>query len=227
MSSMPLLYDALQKHSGISFIQLEPPSARVPQPPRFLFGTFSEYLSEYYFRLIHLHQMGVFVCQKAEVRAPYLIVHDGAVMACPQANLHQAHLDEFLSQGAAATEPKTYGAVPGDSVMAFGPGYQIFGHWMVDFLPKIYLVERAGFTVLTLRTREPFSGWFNAVVNSVRGVGPGAAADGAARPRPGVVGAYHVARLLAGGVAAPLRLVQAWSGRGEEIEILVRKPLAA
>ena len=106
-------------------------------------------------------------------------------------------------------------------------GYQPY-HLHYFAPPRVRgLFERAGFTVLTLRTREPFSGWVNAVVNSVRGGGPGDPADGPTRPRPIVVGAYHVIRLLAGGVTAPLRAVQAWSGRGEEIEILARKPEAA
>ena len=44
--------------------------------------------------------------------------------------------------------------------------------------------------------------------------------------RPGriVVGVYNVVRFAVGTLLAPLRVVQAWSGRGEEIELLARKP---
>lgn len=89
------------------------------------------------------------------------------------------------------------------------------------------LFERAGFSVLTLRTREPLSGWVNAVVNSLRGAHAGGVAEAGAPPPGLVVTAYHLVRLVAGAVLTPLRLAQAWSGRGEEIEILVRKPEAA
>jgi hypothetical protein len=85
------------------------------------------------------------------------------------------------------------------------------------------LFERGGFVVTRLRTREPFSGWVNAVVGSLRG-GPG---DGGAAPtRPGgvIVGAYNVARLGLGALLTPVRLVQACCGYGEEIELLARKP---
>lgn len=145
MANMPLLYDALQSDGGIKFIELNAPSVRLPQPPRFFFGTISEELSRNYFALTHLHQEGVFVCSDTEVVAPYLIVHRQTVLACPQANLHQAHLELFMTKGEAAAKPSLKRTVAGDCAMIFGPGYKIFGHWMIDFLPKIYLIEKAGY----------------------------------------------------------------------------------
>lgn len=140
---MRLLYDLVQNNSGIGFVQLEPPFSQVPQPPRFLFGPLRSELTEAYFQLIHLHQVGVFVCKDVEVRGPYLILHDGDVVACPQANFHAVHLaqvlpEDFLSQ-------KGVKEVSGDCAMVFGPGYEVFGHWMVDFLPKFYLLQQAGY----------------------------------------------------------------------------------
>jgi SAM-dependent methyltransferase len=87
------------------------------------------------------------------------------------------------------------------------------------------LFERAGFERLGLRTREPFSGWVNAIVNSARSTPGGAPSRG--RPRGAVVTAYNVARLLAGAALTPLRLLQGWSGRGEEIELVARKGMPA
>jgi SAM-dependent methyltransferase len=81
------------------------------------------------------------------------------------------------------------------------------------------LLRREGFAVLRCRTREPFSGWTNAVVNSLRPAG-GAATAGARGP---LRTAYNAARLLVGAATWPARLLQQWSGRGEEIEILARR----
>jgi capsular polysaccharide biosynthesis protein len=144
MLNLPRLYDFSRERSGVEFIELEAPSVRVPQAPRFFFGTFTGQLSESYFKLTHLHQIGVFVCKNTEIRAPYLITRDGAVMACPQANLHEAHLLQFLSNGGAATGQRSL-RIGGACAMVFGPGYRIFGHWMIDFLPKLYLLQRAGY----------------------------------------------------------------------------------
>jgi SAM-dependent methyltransferase len=86
------------------------------------------------------------------------------------------------------------------------------------------LCERGGFAVTRLHTREPFSGWVNAVVGSLRG--GGTAGGPAPRPAGAVVSVYNVVRLAIGAVLAPLRLAQACSGYGEEIEMLARKPAA-
>src|SRR6267378_5627999 len=59
------------------------------------------------------------------------------------------------------------------------------------------LFERSGFSVVSARTREPFSGWVNAVVNSLRARrGNEPASEG--RRRGIVIGAYNVARLAIG-----------------------------
>ena len=86
------------------------------------------------------------------------------------------------------------------------------------------LFERSGFRVVTVRTREPFSGWVNAIVNSLRARRDDGEPAPAGRPGRIVVGVYNVVRFAVGTLLAPLRVVQAWSGRGEEIELFARKP---
>jgi SAM-dependent methyltransferase len=83
------------------------------------------------------------------------------------------------------------------------------------------LVRRHGFAVVVCRTREPFSGWTNAVVNSLRSPAP--AGPGPGRPGGALVAAYHAARLAIGASTWPLRLLQQWSGYGEEIELVARR----
>ena len=68
------------------------------------------------------------------------------------------------------------------------------------------------------------SGWVNALVNSLRARRDDGEPASAGRPGRMIVGAYNVARFAVGTLLAPLRVVQAWSGRGEEIELLARKP---
>jgi SAM-dependent methyltransferase len=82
------------------------------------------------------------------------------------------------------------------------------------------LLRRHGFAVLVCRTREPFSGWTNAVVNSLRRPAGGGAPAG---PGGALRTAYNAARVVVGVATWPARLLQQWSGHGEEIEILARR----
>lgn len=73
------ILDLCRPGGAIDFVLIEPTLIRVPEPPRFFFGNFSDQLSEHYFKMTHIHPMGVFVCQHTTVTAPYLITHDTAL----------------------------------------------------------------------------------------------------------------------------------------------------
>jgi hypothetical protein len=122
----------------------------------------------------------------------------------------------------------TYLAVPNigapEALLPGWTGYQPYHlHY---FRPATLeaLLRRHGFAVLACRTREPFSGWTNAVVNSLRR--PAAGESTAARPRRSLALAYNVVRFAIGAGSWPVRLAQQWSGYGEEIEIVARRAAA-
>jgi SAM-dependent methyltransferase len=101
-------------------------------------------------------------------------------------------------------------------------GYQPY-HLHYFSVPNLTrLVEGAGFRVRRCTTREPFSGWFNAVANSLAAPrvsgGTGGRGAGAARH------AYQLVRLAAGVALWPVRAAQAHLGYGEEIEIWAQRP---
>src|SRR5580765_975000 len=143
------IFDLCRPGGAIDFVLIEPTLVRVPQPPRFFFGNFSDLLSEHYFKMTHVHPMGVFVCQHTVVTAPYLITHDKALLVCPETNIHQAHLQLILDQGH-RDAPKIERRIDSDCAMIFGPGYKIFGHWLIDFLPQLYLLQRSGHDISQL-----------------------------------------------------------------------------
>jgi SAM-dependent methyltransferase len=100
-------------------------------------------------------------------------------------------------------------------------GYQPYHLHYFNPVTLAGLFRRHGFAVLVCRTREPFSGWTNAVVNTLRG---GAAGDAAPAPsRSPLRLAYNAARAALGVVTWPARLAQQWSGHGEEIELVARR----
>jgi SAM-dependent methyltransferase len=137
-----------------------------------------------------------------------------------------ATISRLLAPGGAV-----YVAVPNigapEAALAGWTGYQPY-HLHYFTPPRLRaLFERHGFVVTRLRTREPFSGWFNAVVGSLRRGGRGDAAAAGSRPAGTMVGIYNAARLCVGALLAPARLIQAVAGYGEEIELLARKPAGA
>ena len=109
-----------------------------------------------------------------------------------------------------------------ESVLPGWTGYQPYHlHYFTPARLR-RLFEQCGFMIVRLRTSEPFSGWFNAVVNSLR-PRPTGGDDVSTHASGTVVAVYNLARFFIGGVMTPLRLAQACGGRGEEIEIVARK----
>ena len=102
-------------------------------------------------------------------------------------------------------------------------GYQPYHLHYFSVRNLTRLIEGSGFRVQRCMTREPGSGWFNAIANSLaaRRV---SRARGGTEPRA-ARHAYQLTRLLAGASLWPLRLLQARLGYGEEIEIWAQRPV--
>jgi SAM-dependent methyltransferase len=118
-----------------------------------------------------------------------------------------------------------YVAVPNvlalEAILPGWTGYQPYHVHYFSPASLSQLLGRSGFERLTIQTREPFSGWPNAVVNTFRS--KRGFDSSSRRVGSGVVyHLYNLARFLVGLAIWPLRTVQAVAGRGEELEVLAR-----
>jgi len=88
------------------------------------------------------------------------------------------------------------------------------------------IVQRAGFIIEHDSTRESFSGWFLALLRTAYGFGKHRAVDRylkkKARAQSWIEHAYRFGMVTCGLVTTPLRAVQSWLGRGDEILVLAR-----
>ena len=150
-----LMNEACELGRGIEFFELQAASARLPKPPRFFFGNFAAPLSDHYFKMTHVHQIGVFIGLRFVLTGPYLLTQDDLLLICPQANIHPLHVAAHLNDLSDRVQSKAKIIIDGTAAMIFGPGQQIFGHWILDFFPKIYLLERAGYDIARLKFIVP------------------------------------------------------------------------
>jgi SAM-dependent methyltransferase len=103
------------------------------------------------------------------------------------------------------------------------PGWTSYEPYhLVYFEPSTLrnVVERAGLRVILAETREPFSGWFLALLRTGLRAHSGArrspASGERARRSWAIDNAYHAAMVSVGGALTPLRRLQASLGSGEE-----------
>lgn len=90
-------------------------------------------------------------------------------------------------------------------------------------------VADTGFEVLEVDTHESFSGWFLALLRTLlrrdrRLAKHSALASSARAPALIVEHSYRLAMVISGVFAFPLRRMQQWLGRGDELVLLARNP---
>ncbi len=107
------------------------------------------------------------------------------------------------------------------------PGWTSYEPYhLVYFEPSTLrnVVDRAGLKVVVAQTREPFSGWFLALLRTGLRVRSSTRTSPSSGERPrrswAVDTAYHAAMVGVGGALTPLRRVQASLGAGEEAVVI-------
>ena len=126
-----------------------------PRPPDLMIGAVTPALMRAYFTESLVHGATVLRVREAEVLREGAILLDGRFALCGQINVdpgYPAHFHADLSQRRPTLPVRR---LPGEVVLLAGAGHTVYGHWLVDFLPKLYLLHRAGYRLERLRFLLP------------------------------------------------------------------------
>ena len=134
----------------VTFYTVAPSSSTCPEPPLFTLGMLPDELTRFYYRQRDLHAAGVFFATGLTLTGPYIFREGENVISCPEANIHPEHLEQ-LFEGRSTGSNGGNRQVSGPCVLLAGPGYTIYGHWLVDLLPKLYLLRAAAQDISSLR----------------------------------------------------------------------------
>ena len=149
------LWEFVAAGSPVEFMELHPATSLLPAPPRFIFGTFGDQLARHYFRQAHLWSIGVYRLRGFDLFGPYILCRDGNVFFSPETNIHPQHIEEAVAALGSPAFAAPRQRVTGQAAMITGPGHRVYGHWLSDFLPKLYLLLALGYDVRRLRYLMP------------------------------------------------------------------------
>jgi capsular polysaccharide biosynthesis protein len=142
---------------SIQFQRLAIPDRRVPSPPRFIFGTFPESISNHFFGLWGIPSVGVFVCRDVKLIGEFLVARGDQAFRSSELNIHPAHIETLLTKYSPISAGLGAKRISGRHVCLAGPGYGVYGHWLVEYLPKLGVLHSAGYDVKTLSYLIPRS----------------------------------------------------------------------
>ena len=154
--SLVSLDDAAKRADhAISYREFLPASRSALQPPAFIFGTLPAYLTP---DLFSEHELGSVGCYKIKNGR---VTSDGVVLRAGEAfwSLAWNHPDGLVQRLVDPTGVNR-GALPvrrlaGQVTIIHGPGYNVFGHWLVDVLPRLYVLHRSGYDIDRLQFLLP------------------------------------------------------------------------
>ncbi len=164
--------DAAQGGLHVSEIPLLPARSRPRPAPAFTYGPVTEDALRHFHNDQFEPPVSVFIMRRVEVVGPWFscgalllrgeidFLLDGIALN-PEDQESRRRLLAHLH--ATANGEKTVRRVAGAVMLLANNGHQIYGHWLVDFLPKLCLLELAGIdldriTVLLPSNMEGFGG---------------------------------------------------------------------
>lgn len=156
--SMTLAVVAGTLHSelGVSFMALSEADSRLPPTPVMLLGDISAQTMLSYYSRHHIWQQGVYSVENATLIGAWgVIARDGDWLAFPRANIHEPYTQRIAEEHRRGPGELREIWIDAPVALIAGPGYKVYGHWLSDFLPKLFLLARAGFDLKTLKIALP------------------------------------------------------------------------
>ena len=130
-----------------SYVELAGGYEAVLQSPAFVLGSFPSTATRNYFGDHRIQPVGVYQIRDCAVSSDGLLIRDGAFLTSLQMLITEKIVHDCARYGE-LTASRLPGRVIEEPVaLICGPGNVIWGHWLIDFLPKLYLLYRFGIDI--------------------------------------------------------------------------------
>ncbi|WP_213956668.1 MULTISPECIES: DUF563 domain-containing protein [unclassified Variovorax] len=134
-------------HFPAEYLELSPAVASCPPAPAFVLGGISPSLARFYHGEHHIPSVGLYHLDDVEVSSHSLVSRDGHFLVSPQTNVSPDAVSQCALYGELTATRIPSRVVEAPLVLLAGPGHQIWGHWLIDFLPRLHILHKAGFRI--------------------------------------------------------------------------------
>lgn len=134
--------DALrQQLPGFVYEEASPLQKHLRPPPRLLIGPVPRDFGQWHLGDRQAPSVGLFGIDNVTLQSDRILQRDGRTICIEQNGMHPAAIE----QAAQAPEPeRTTTRIADEVVLLCGPAYQMYGHWLVDFLPRLHVLSQLG-----------------------------------------------------------------------------------
>jgi capsular polysaccharide biosynthesis protein len=138
---------------AMSFHEIAPAGRSPMHPPRFILGPVAAHNLQDIFSHTATPAAGCYTIQGSHVAPTGFPVRDGVAFHA-EAFLHPRHLVVAISDRLNAESPPVRD-VAGPLAVICGPAHETWGHWLIDFLPRLWVLHQSGHDLARLRYLVP------------------------------------------------------------------------
>jgi len=142
-----------QSFDGVCYRAVAPGGADLPAPPRFLFGPVPRDFGEWFFGDKWVPEAGLYSLPDVMLQDDRILLWRDKMLCIPENGIHR----DSIAALTAGQKDKTRQTLRIDEevVLLCGPGFLMYGHWLVDFLPRLHVLTALGYDLATLRYLLP------------------------------------------------------------------------
>jgi capsular polysaccharide biosynthesis protein len=133
--------------AAAKFAQQYPAVISRPLAPTFVLGGVPASVRRLYFRAQVVGPIGIYELTDMGMTSHGLLVQDGCFYISDQLNICERTIRECALYGTLTADRAPSRMIDQPVVALAGPGHLIYGHWLTDFLPKLFLLHSAGLRI--------------------------------------------------------------------------------
>lgn len=144
--------DAIRNHTeGFAWQVVAPEAGGPRRPPHFMLGPIPGPFSDWFYGDRLAPSCGIYTLDNVSLASDRVLIKDDTTIFIERTGMHEGSVRD----GERYPEPDRDLHIDEDVVILCGPAYQIYGHWLVDFLPRLLLLREAGYALENLKYLLP------------------------------------------------------------------------
>ena len=150
----PLQIDDYRLREGgndVTFVEISQPMRALPLSPSFILGPMSEADSRDMFSTTGTGPAGYYSIRNAVITFDGIVLHNGHFLTSLLTNFPEQHCLDMIRNIPEQVRSQAPRQLKGQAVLLTGPGFTTWGHWLVDFLPRLFLLGRAGWDITRIK----------------------------------------------------------------------------
>ena len=124
--------------------------------PLFAFGPIPDHLNISLFGGLKCNAVSCYILRNGMLGYDAVLFHSDTALWSPAFNHGDDFVRNVLARPSPSGQPVQLRHIKGSAACIHGPGYNVYGHWLIDILPRLSVLASAGYDISTLRYILPF-----------------------------------------------------------------------